>query len=115
MTTRTKQETERRFIDATGHMDPDHSSRLLDISRRQAPASVRPFFDADTVPEGSEDDLPEALAEQSVLTMTSGEQQPISVISVDELLELSFHLEEAEVYSDTDDVPETESSPRKRR
>ena len=58
--------------DGSGHMDPEHARRLLEMAREgKADDGSGAFIDA---PE-TQDDLAEELAEAAVGSMTSGEDQ----------------------------------------
>lgn len=59
--------------DASGHMNPKHAQRLLDMARGDRPDdSGGAFIDAN---KPTSDDLAEELGEAAVATMTSGEDQ----------------------------------------
>lgn len=61
-----------RGYDASGHMDPNHARRLLDMAREGHEQDSGGAFidDAQT-----QDDLAEGLAEAAVSNMTSGEDE----------------------------------------
>ena len=59
-------------FDGSGHMDPAHAERLLELAREGKDSSEANAFVAD--PE-TDDDLAEELAEAAVASMNSGEDQ----------------------------------------
>lgn len=61
-----------RGFDASGHMDPKHAQRLLELAREgQTDDSGGAFIDEAQ----TQDDLAEGLAEAAVSSMTSGEDE----------------------------------------
>ena len=58
-------------FDGAGHMDPTHAARLLELARQNREDEPVAFISGGS----TSDDLAEGLAEASVETMTSGEDQ----------------------------------------
>lgn len=87
--------TERRFIDNAGHMSPDHVERLRQLGgssdASEEPKMFRHLTDSDR-------DLADAIAEETVANMTSGQQQP-PPSTLEELDDLSIDApaEDAEI------------------
>lgn len=67
-------------FDGSGHMDPDHARRLLELSREgRQDETVEGFVEGAESP----DDLAEELAEAVVATMTSGEDQLVTSLEAE--------------------------------
>lgn len=76
-----------RFIDNAGHMSPDHVQRLRQLGQSSAPAGEPGFLRGLS---GSDRELADSIAEDTVANMTSGQQSPPSVAAFDDWTDLSI-------------------------
>jgi hypothetical protein len=98
-----------RFVDNSGHIESRHAKRLRKLSHRNADeGNARAFLNREAT---SDDDLAEALGEQAVETMTSGEHHRLSSNPIPEDIGGPFIERDAsEILVDDDE--ELEPSPR---
>jgi hypothetical protein len=84
---RRRARNERRFIDNAGHMNPEHVERLRQLGGSSEASGEPEIF---RHLRDSERDLADSIGEETVATMTSGQQQPPSPGPLEDLDDLSI-------------------------
>jgi len=80
-----------RFMDNAGHMSRGHAERLRHLTPSSNEAA-QPGFLCDLT--ASDRALSDSLAEETVLSMTSGQQEQPSLVALEDLAELSIEAPE---------------------
>src|SRR5688500_12347784 len=100
----------RQFIDNAGHMSPDHVQRLRELGgSSEAGAEPEVFRHL----RDSERDLAVSIGEETVASMTSGQQQPPEPGTLEDLDDLSIDVpaDDAEVDIVDEPPPDSELKP----